>query len=175
MLISSLVAPQEHVLNKGNGILVRQRHGQDRYKLDSGCEYEDENAVLHEVWANRNVGIFEQSALKAVVQSTMTPVRALTRYINHLETNQEQSVFWSRCPSSATKFFTIGRVFMMLWDVIALGRDLQEVADDDPTVHANRRALMTKESAYSGPYTGQEQSGDLLSLRKASDPRIACV
>jgi hypothetical protein len=45
---------------------------------------------------------------------------------------------------------------MMLWDVIALGRDLQEVTDDDPTVHANRRALMTIESAYSGPYTGPD-------------------
>ncbi|KAL2828809.1 hypothetical protein BJY01DRAFT_255254 [Aspergillus pseudoustus] len=131
-----LVAPQEHVLNKGGTLLVCQRHGQDRYKLDSGCAYDDETAVSDEVWANRNVGIFEHIGLKSGGAEYYDPM------------------FWTRCPSSATEFFTVGRVFMMLWDVHALGRDFQEVVDDDPTVYTNRRTLMTIESAYSGPYTG---------------------
>jgi hypothetical protein len=45
---------------------------------------------------------------------------------------------------------------MILWDVNALRRDLQEIADEDPTIHANRRAFMTMENSYSGPYTGPE-------------------
>jgi hypothetical protein len=65
-------------------------------------------------------------------------------------------VFWSRGQSSAREYFTVGRVFMMLWDVNALRRDLQEIADEDPTVHANRCTFMSLEGSYSGPYTGPE-------------------
>jgi hypothetical protein len=45
---------------------------------------------------------------------------------------------------------------MMLWDVNALRRDLQEIADEDPTFHVNRRSFMAMENSYSGPYTGPE-------------------
>ncbi|KAL3461155.1 hypothetical protein BJX64DRAFT_261409 [Aspergillus heterothallicus] len=74
-------------------------------------------------------GSLSTSALKAAEQSTMTPL-------------------------SATEFFTVGRVFVMLWDVSALRTDLQEIAEEDPSVYADRRAFATIENNYTGPYTG---------------------
>ncbi|KAL2818056.1 hypothetical protein BJX63DRAFT_82899 [Aspergillus granulosus] len=97
------------------------------------------------------------SASKAVELSTMTPVGASARHIIiAIHAAYLDIVFWSRSPPSASEFFTVGRVFMILWDVSALRRDLQEIAEEDPTVHINRREFMTMESAYTGPYTGPE-------------------
>jgi hypothetical protein len=52
-------------MNKGGGLLVCTRHGQDRYKLESGCTYEDEDIILQELWSNCDSGIFEHIGLKS--------------------------------------------------------------------------------------------------------------
>ncbi|KAL2870132.1 uncharacterized protein BJX67DRAFT_307811 [Aspergillus lucknowensis] len=135
-IIRFRVAPPEVVLNKGGGLLVCQKHGPDRYKLDNGCAFEDEASLSQGVWNSLNCGIFEHIGLKSGGVEYYDPM------------------FWSRGISSAKDFFTVGRVFMMLWDVNELRRDLQEVVDDEPSILARRREFMNIENAYTGPYTG---------------------
>lgn len=65
-------------------------------------------------------------------------------------------MFFSREPSSAQKFFTVGRVFSMLWNIDRIRPDLREVVDDDPTIRITRNRFRGAESNYSGPYTGPE-------------------
>lgn len=66
------------------------------------------------------------------------------------------AAFFSREPSSAQKYFTTGRVFMMLWDIGGVRPDLCEVADDDPTIGEDRRYIMGAEGVYTGPFVGPE-------------------
>ncbi|KAL2861972.1 hypothetical protein BJX68DRAFT_223570, partial [Aspergillus pseudodeflectus] len=129
-----LVAPYESAMNKGGGgLLVCTRHGQDRYKLESGCTYEDEDTILQELWSNCDPGIFEHIGLKSGGAEYYDPTWFISRRYRQAH---QLVVSWSRGQCSAREYFTVGRVFMMLWDVNALRRDLQEFADEEPTVHA---------------------------------------
>ncbi|KAL4861234.1 hypothetical protein BDV12DRAFT_204224 [Aspergillus spectabilis] len=130
-----LLPPPENVLNKGE-FLVAQKHGQNRYMVDTGCIYEDEAAILQEFWHSRGSGVFEHIGLRSGGAGFYDPM------------------FFSREISSAKHFFTPGRVFMILWDADGMSEELREVVDEEPAVDAARRKFTMIENTYSGPYTG---------------------